>query len=521
MAKTSEPVKKYPPSRPTKIREVLGILLVLAAILLTLSLISHNASDPSANTISSNKPTNFVGKVGAYLAEALLLALGYGAYFIPIIFLLLSSYYFTNRKLRIKATQLIGYVVLLASISALIRLAVSDPDPVGSGGIIGNVLGDFSRGLLGLVGSILLFIAMFFISLVFTMDLRFAVVGRWLFDRMRDVQEWINLMLERLAARRSEKQKSEPVVPVEPVIHDEKPEKRRGKRKPPSEQVVKIETEPEFVSKPDPESVPDPVAETQQEKHETAPARNSNLEKSSAKVKVRAPAESPEPSAQITFVGFQGDYHYPDIELLQDHSLEGVVIDRDGLFEKSRILEEKLKSFKIEGRVVEVHPGPVITMFEFEPAPGIKVAQIANREDDLAMALRAESIRIVAPIPGKGAVGIEIPNDRRQIVSLRELIASEIFQNSKGMLPVVLGKTISGRVKVADMAAMPHLLVAGTTGAGKSVFVNSIICSLLFRCSPDYLRMLMVDPKMLELSSSEIMAGRLIFPSLIFTILLL
>jgi S-DNA-T family DNA segregation ATPase FtsK/SpoIIIE len=169
----------------------------------------------------------------------------------------------------------------------------------------------------------------------------------------------------------------------------------------------------------------------------------------------------------------------------------------------SRILEKKLADFGVLGRVVTVHPGPVITMFEFEPGSGVKVNRITNLADDLALALRALSVRIIAPLPGKSVVGIEIPNPERDVVYLRDLLESENFRKSKSKLTLALGKDIFGNPVEADLAKMPHLLVAGATGTGKSVFLNALLCSILCRASPDELKLLLIDPKILELSIYE------------------
>ena len=196
-------------------------------------------------------------------------------------------------------------------------------------------------------------------------------------------------------------------------------------------------------------------------------------------------------------------FQLPPVSLLEAETERRPKIDRDSLIMNSRILEKKLLDYGVEGKVVEVHPGPVITVYEFEPAPGVKVSRIVGLADDLALALSAVSIRIVAPIPGKSVVGIEIPNHIRETVYLKEIIDSDPFRSSRSKLSFGLGKNISGDPFVVNLARMPHLLVAGSTGSGKSVSINSMICSILFKATPDEVQFLMIDPKMLELSDYD------------------
>ncbi len=198
--------------------------------------------------------------------------------------------------------------------------------------------------------------------------------------------------------------------------------------------------------------------------------------------------------------GLRGPYCLPDVSIFQAPPDEGRAYDRDSLLMNSRILEKKLLDFGVAGRVVRVHPGPVITMYEYSPAPGIKVNKIVNLSDDLAMALRALSVRIIAPLPGKSVVGIEVPNPDRETVYIRSLLEAEGFRNSTSRLTITMGKDIFGNCVEGDLAKMPHLLVAGATGTGKSVFLNAVLCSLLSRVTPDECRLLLIDPKLLELS---------------------
>jgi S-DNA-T family DNA segregation ATPase FtsK/SpoIIIE len=207
--------------------------------------------------------------------------------------------------------------------------------------------------------------------------------------------------------------------------------------------------------------------------------------------------------AQFRFMEAEGDFRLPSVALLDSPEHSAETPDQESLVMNSRILEKKLADFGVVGEVTEVSPGPVITMYEFKPAPGIKISKIVSLADDLALALKAASIRIVAPIPKKGTLGIEIPNVSRQQVVIREVVSSAEYRNAQGKLILALGKDILGKPVVTDLARMPHLLIAGATGTGKSVCLNAITVSLLYRATPDEVRLLLIDPKRIELSSYE------------------
>lgn len=219
---------------------------------------------------------------------------------------------------------------------------------------------------------------------------------------------------------------------------------------------------------------------------------------SEPKIRIRPnrPSSAPGPVRKPT----TETWKLPDISLLQDLEGTDAAIDRDEMLETSKLLVKTLKDFGVAGRVGEVHPGPVITRYEFEPAAGVRVSQIVSRVDDLALALRASRIRLVAPIPGKAAVGIEVPNQRPAIISLKEILASEEFRRQDGPLAMALGRDIAGHPVFARLDTMPHLLVAGTTGSGKSVGLNALLLSILFRHTPDDVRLILIDPKRLELT---------------------
>jgi S-DNA-T family DNA segregation ATPase FtsK/SpoIIIE len=221
------------------------------------------------------------------------------------------------------------------------------------------------------------------------------------------------------------------------------------------------------------------------------------------KAAVEADKQPAKPAKEFTLFGGRKGFTAPPVDILTGEASAAEPLDREGLTATAERLRVKLASFGIQGQVTQIRPGPVVTMFEFLPAAGVKVSRIASLSDDLAMAMEALRVRIVAPIPGKGVVGIEVPNKQRQTVVLKELVEQDAFQKSQSKLAMCLGKDIEGMPYIADLAKMPHLLIAGTTGSGKSVAVNSMIVSMLLRASPEEVRFLMIDPKMLELSVYE------------------
>jgi len=290
------------------------------------------------------------------------------------------------------------------------------------------------------------------------------------------------------------------LVPPGPVLGEDEPillepkKPRRGRfaagtqAPDPDDAKPEVKVEPAVVASADPAGGPVIVE-----------SRFKNVDKSTMAAKEKAAD-----AERQTFIKLgEGDYQLPAIGLLNYDANAQNAIDRSAMLELSAKLTQTLENYGVKGDVVAIRPGPVVTMYEFAPAPGVRVNKIVNLSDDLALALEALRVRIVAPIPGKAAVGIEVPNRTREKVFLKEILADDAFRKGRSKLPLALGKDIEGGPSVVDLARMPHLLVAGTTGSGKSVAVNAMISSLLYHCSPEDVRMIMVDPKMLELSIYE------------------
>ncbi len=438
-------------------KEILGLIWLALGVLLLVCLGSYSNNDPSFNNnLHPDQINNLVGVFGAYLADLLYQAFGLTALLWPLGCFNLAWRWLKFREVHFRFVRLVAFFILQISIGGLLALKFTSVPLFGSqineaGGAIGRVLEMLLSRYLNIGGAAIILVVFFLVSLI--LSTRFSLV--LFFDGM--MERWGRRMEQRREARKARK------------------ELRKKEHQ-------TIEIQAPTIIQPEPKKLP-----------ATKNAKGKKSKKTAAE----------EDQVAFSFLETSGLYHMPVSSLLDHDGGEPKPIDRDNLTMAARMLEKKLLDFGVEGDVVEVKPGPVVTMYEFAPAPGIKVNKISNLQDDLAMALQAVSIRIVAPIPGRGVVGIEIPNRDREIVYLKEIIDSTAFLNTKGKLPMALGKDIFGQVVVSDLAKMPHLLVAGSTGSGKSVSINTIILSLLYRATPDDVRLIMIDPKMLELSIYE------------------
>jgi len=435
------------------IREAEAISAGAVAVFLALSFLSFSPDAP---------PANLGGPVGQALAGTALRALGVAAYLFP-----LYLGYFTVALLRRGAEgfgglRLVGAALLVASIAALAGLVTGGRAVVRGGGWLGGFVGVALGGLLGGPGAFLLLAVVLVVALVLATGVSaIEVSGR--------AARWLAAAARAGAARlrrrppAAEEPSATPRRPKLPILLDDAVE-------PPPEAEAPADKPPPIIREP--------------ERRPEAPrrAKRSELQE--------------ELFAEDT-------YRLPALNLLDPPVRTTQPLDEAALHASSRILETKLADFQVAGKVVAVRPGPVITTFEFEPAPGVKVNRIVTLADDLSMALRALSVRVLAPIPGKPVVGIEVSNPRREKVFIRELLESVEYEHAESKLALALGKDTTGNVVVADLARMPHLLVAGATGTGKSVSMNAMVMSILYKSSPRDVRFIMIDPKMLELSIYE------------------
>jgi S-DNA-T family DNA segregation ATPase FtsK/SpoIIIE len=435
--------------------EIIGILLIAVGFFLFLSLISYHPMDPSFFSYTSSKVKgihNWMGIVGAYLSGLLFQGFGFPSFLISFVLVFFAISFIFRWEMKYLSLKIAGWVIMLISTSSFLGLwwspvRISSQDLL-MGGFVGEI---FSRNLVRYFnrpGATVLLLVILILSFVLGTGISFISLVKHLGEASQQLIEKI-MTFKMVRKERAEREKK---------LVRQKQEKETKEVAP----AVVVER-------------PSPPSKREEEAKQEA----------------------------FEFLKSSKTYQLPPISLLEAEVEKRQKIDRESLIMNSRILEKKLLDYGVEGKVVEVRPGPVITVYEFEPAPGVKVSRIVNLADDLALALSALSIRIVAPIPGKAVVGIEVPNRNRETVYLKEIIDSDPFRVSKSKLSFGLGKDISGESFVVDLARMPHLLVAGSTGSGKSVSINAMISSILFKATPDEVRFLMIDPKMLELSDYE------------------
>jgi S-DNA-T family DNA segregation ATPase FtsK/SpoIIIE len=431
-------------------REIISILLFFLVIFVLISLLSYSHLDPSIHHAkSSAKIYNLFGMVGAQLAGLLVGLFGLGAFWIPVLLLIVGLHLLGHHPRKMITCTLGGGLLLIITTGSLLALKGGIMTILGSqfssGGMVGIPLTSLLIKYANLSGAAIILVVLWIVGFILATG----------FSLIAFLKAFSNQSI-RLGQRMKQ-------------FHS-KWIKRREK----SKKQIQIKA--------------------------------AQKTKRAQQIKIKAPKPKPIRTTPIpkqeVFKFMQGDsvLQMPSVNFLIDPEPASSAVDDENLRMQSKLLEKKLEDFGVNGKVVTVTPGPVITTFEYEPAPGVKINKIVNLSDDLALTLRATSIRIVAPIPGKSVIGIEIPNLDRELVRFKELVVSSAFAKSKSCLTLCLGKDIVGHSVVAELDRMPHLLIAGATGTGKSVALNTMICSLLYKSTPEDFRLILVDPKRIELS---------------------
>jgi S-DNA-T family DNA segregation ATPase FtsK/SpoIIIE len=433
-------------------QEVVALLLLGLALLVLLALVSYSLADPQGLTQvwSALRVGNWGGKAGALLASWGLALLGLGAFFLPLMLLGLAWQCHKQGLEYLTWPQVISALALLAGSAGLFHLAhpyiTWGEGLIHSGGYLGSALAGGLTGLLNRPGAALVLSLMCLLGLMGAT--RLSLVG-------------LLSLMGRLARRAwgAIRRPRAPEVPAE----SPPPPVEEARQSIIAQPLVKIEETGPPPASPEPESPPAPAAKPR-----------------------RASAA--------------GKFTLPALDLLDAPKSGDYQVQEGQMLAQAEKLEATLRHFGVEGKVTAIIPGPVVSRFELEPAPGVKISKVTNLSDDLALALKALSIRIVAPVPGKAVIGIEIPNPKRQVVALQEILADSAYKKSSSPLTMALGKDIMGTPMVTDLARMPHLLIAGATGSGKSVGLNAMILSILYKATPEQVRFLLIDPKRIELS---------------------
>jgi len=465
-----------------RISEFVGVALFAMALIWLISLVTYEPSDPVwfFTTGLSHPPANFVGRVGAFLAEVSFQLFGYGAYFLPGAVGVVGWHYFWCQTPDAAYTKAFGGMLLLICASAFFSLVLGSTELVAktfdAGGTVGAGLGLALAEYLNRTGSIIVLLTAMMLSVIMATQFSFGRMFATASVGSRDISaRGLGVVRGWLDERRRERARREVIA---------KHTKKSGV--------------PPVIKAPKLEAVPKPAPKPEARAESDAPARPPVVRKPAAATPSMLPdPEPPKAPAQRK----NGAFTLPPHSLLDAPKAEQKIDERE-LMALAGQLQEKCREFAVEGQVAQIHPGPVVTTFEFKPDAGVKYSKVTSLADDLCLAMQAESV-LIDRIPGKSTVGIQIPNPNREAISLRELLESEGYKRSTSKLTLALGKTIHGEPYFADLATMPHLLIAGSTGTGKSVGLNSMLTSILYRATPDDVRMIMIDPKRLELGMYE------------------
>jgi DNA segregation ATPase FtsK/SpoIIIE, S-DNA-T family len=495
----------FVPTGNRRLNELIGFLMCVSALLLFLALVSYSPLDPSWNSASvltnSHAARNWIGIVGAYMADAMLQFFGVGAFLLVVFPVMLGTRWFRSMKVRSPLAKTLGAIWLVMFVPALLALLPGQMRwmrVIPIEGLMGRVLGDFLIHYLNVVGAYIVCATILAVALYLSTAFSFSAIQVWAPTRFAFVtalwnryKDWKQERLKKRQQKELEQRRiSKPVVKTQLI--PSRPAPPVAEAEPRRTGIERMMAEESASSVPAKamsqtggilaESLAPPAAQAASDPEVTERADSSN-------------------KAKTTMPRIAGGYKLPSSSLLQRPD-EQQAVDADELKLLAQVLTEKYAEFEVHGQITQINPGPVVTTFEFKPEAGIKYSRITNLCDDLCLALKAESI-LIERMAGKSTVGIQVPNRQREIIWLRENIESQEFMGSKSKLTMAMGKDINGRIVTADLAGMPHLLIAGSTGAGKSVAINAMIMSILYKATPDQVRLILVDPKRLELGNYE------------------
>src|SRR5712691_4209667 len=474
------------------------------AVLLALALLSYSPKDAAFNVsapVPDDSPArNWIGPAGAYGADLLFQIFGFAAFLLPAALLVLGWRWFRSRAINSQVATLVGFALLLLSLPTILALwHVWDiRGAVPPGGILGELISSGLRTGFNLWGAHLVAVALLVTALFMTTRFSFSGAHAWANGPHGPIGAVEKLgILQKAQARwqswREEREQQRMRRRVE--------ESRLSGRKPVPPQLLgkaELQNDPKTIRFAEESNIFKGINQVEEEdEKETKGGPKAPIFVFNRDTEKTAVKRTGQPKIA------KGSPHYklPSPSLLREGE-RSQKLDEDDLKVRARAIEAKCLEFDVQGRVTQINPGPVVTTFEFKPEAGIKYSRITGLTEDLCLALQAESI-LIERIPGKSTIGIEVPNDRRQTIALREIIESPEFFNSPSKLTLAMGRDLHGRIRVTDLAAMPHLLIAGSTGTGKSVFINSLMMSILYKASPDEVKLVLVDPKRLELSLYE------------------
>jgi S-DNA-T family DNA segregation ATPase FtsK/SpoIIIE len=485
--------RAYTPTGNRRLNELVGFLLFVAAILLLLALLSYSPADRSLNTAgpspASRPARNWAGILGAYGSDLVFQVAGIAAFLVPVMFAFLGARWFRSRTVGSPGAKLSGAVMLLVFAPGMLGLVPGHlrwRHAIPIEGLLGRIVGDALIHWFNLAGAFIVCTAVLAVGLNLSTTFSFGTLQTWaqtrftfVFAALERFKDWRIARAKVRALKELEKRRAQrPVVSAHETQPDQAMPCKLPATLPPAktgiERMAEEDLLPQAVA-----SAPEPIS--------SEPA-------------VGARADSVT-RPKTTMPKIRGTYKLPSSALLHRPD-EQQGINEDELKRLAQVLAEKCAEFEVHGQVTQINPGPVVTTYEFKPEAGIKYSRITSLADDLCLGLRAESI-LIERMAGKSTVGIQVPNRERETIWLREIIESQEFAASKSKLTLSMGKDINGRTVTADLAAMPHLLIAGSTGSGKSVAINAMIMSMLYKATPDEVRLILVDPKRLELGVYE------------------